>query len=205
MGDEEPIELIQQLMGASHVFCSTVKELLERSLAEATEEQLVLSQVKLLLLIGRPGRRLKVTDVADFLGVTDAAASRSIDRLVQRGLVDRSASTQDRRAVELALTPESEALLERFAEVRTRELLRLLGTFPADEMRVVTKLLDELSVRVAELEEGERERPLRCGVDFREAGAMGAVLNRECVVSRELYGPGSSENQGGDELVAEAF
>lgn len=206
MRDGERIDLIQQVMGASHVFCTTVSELLERALGEASDEQLVLSQVKLLLLVGRPGQRFKVTDVADFLGVTNAAASRSIDRLVQRGLIDRTVSKEDRRAVDLALTAESERLLERFQEVRNRELLRVLGEYPEDKLRAVISLLDELSVRLAELEEGEGERCLRCGVHFREGCVMRDVLDRECIVSRELYGPapGEQEEEEGDQLVAEA-
>src|SRR5690554_5442397 len=91
------IDLIQQVMGASHVFCTTVTELLERTLEESSGEALAMSQVKLLLLIAHPHHTFKVTDVAQFLGVTNAAASRAIDRLVQRGLVDRTVSKEDRR------------------------------------------------------------------------------------------------------------
>jgi DNA-binding MarR family transcriptional regulator len=203
MREEALIKLIQQVMGASHIFCTTVNELLERALAEASSEQLVLSQVKLLLLVGRPGQRFKVTDVADFLGVTNAAASRAIDRLVQRGLVDRTVSKEDRRAVDLNLTPESEALLEKFEEVRNRELLKVLGDFPADDLRAAVTLLDSLSVRLAGLETEDQKSCLRCGVHFREGCVMRDVLDRECVVAREMYGHGDAEAEE-DERVAEA-
>ncbi len=208
MRDEERIDLIQQVMGASHIFCTTVNEMLERSLEEASDDQLVLSQVKLLLLIGRPHQRFKVTDVADFLGVTNAAASRSIDRLVQRGLIDRTVSKEDRRAVDLTLTKESEALLERFEEVRNRELLRVMGEFPPKKMLAAVSLLDELTVRLAELESESEKRCLRCGVHFRDGCVMRDVLDRECVVSREMYGPPHGEEHEAeheeDARVAEA-
>jgi DNA-binding MarR family transcriptional regulator len=203
MREEARIKLIQQVMGASHIFCTTVNELLERALSESSGEQLVLSQVKLLLLVGRPGQRFKVTDVADFLGVTNAAASRAIDRLVQRGLIDRTVSKEDRRAVDLRLTPESEALLEKFEEVRNRELLKVLGDFPADDLRAAVSLLDALSVRLAGLEPGDRKSCLRCGVHFRQCCVMRDVLNRECVVAREMYGPADGEEDEA-ERVAEA-
>lgn len=202
MSDSEQIERIQQVMGASHIFCTTVNELLERTLEEAGEEQLVLSQVKLLLLIAQPGQRFKVTDVADFLGVTNAAASRAIDRLVHRGLIDRTVSAEDRRAVDLSLTRASRNLLARFNELRNRELLAVLGDFPADKLEQAAELLDELSVRLARLETEEEERCLRCGIHFREGCVMRDVLGRECVVSRQLYGP--RDESGGEEAVAEA-
>lgn len=203
MADANQIDRIQQVMGASHLFCTTVKELLERTLDEATDEQLVMSQVKLVLLIARPGQRFKVTDVADFMGVTNAAASRAIDRLVQRGLIERTVSAEDRRAVDLSLTPASRKLLDRFTEIRNRELLRVLGDFPEEKLEQATELLDELSVRLAELETEEEERCLRCGVHFRNGCVMRDVLDRECVVSRELYGP-RGEEPGADDAVAEA-
>lgn len=188
MDSEEKIALIRQVMGASHVYCSAVGELLERTLAESTDEPLALSQVKLLLLIGRPGQRFKVTDVADFLGVTNAAASRAIDRLVQRGLVDRSISQEDRRAVDLSLTTAGRELLDSFTEARTTELRRLLGSYPDAKLRTVAMLLDELSVLLLDLDSAAEERCLRCGIHFRTGCVLRDVLGRECAVSSELYG-----------------
>ena len=188
MDPERKIELIRNVMGASHVFCSTVNDLLERTLAEASDEQLAMSQVKLLILISRPEHRFKVTDVAEFLGVTNAAASRSIDRLVQRGLVDRTVSKQDRRAVDLSLTPASEALLERFTELRNRELMKLLGDYPEEKLERVATLLDELSVLLLDVESAAEERCLRCGIHFRKGCVLRDVLGRECVVAGGLYG-----------------
>lgn len=198
---EEQIRRIQDVMGASHVFCTTVSELLERSLEESSPQQLVLSQVKLMLLISQPEQQLKVTDVADFLGVTNAAASRAIDRLVQRGLLARTVSKEDRRAVDLSLTEEGEALLASFKSVRDRELIRVLGDFPMEKLEAATQLLDELSVRLAELESEPEERCLRCGIHFRSGCVMRDVLGRECIVSRQLYG---SEEGDVDDVMAEA-
>jgi DNA-binding MarR family transcriptional regulator len=188
MYDEQKIERIRELMGASHVFSSAVNDLLERTLATASGEQLAMSQVKLLLLIARPGHRFKVSDVADFLGVTNAAASRSIERLVQRGLVNRTVSADDRRAVDLALTEESRALLERFNEARDSELLALLGGVEDERLKEATSLLDRLSVLLLNLENGGAERCLRCGVHFRSGCVVHDVLGRECAVSGALYG-----------------
>jgi MarR family transcriptional regulator, organic hydroperoxide resistance regulator len=188
MSADAKLEVIREVMGASHVFCSTVNELLERTLSEATDEPLAMSQVKLLLLIARPEQRFKVTDVAEFLGVTNAAASRAIDRLVQRGLVDRTISLEDRRAVDLSLTEESRTLLDRFTESRNAELLRLVGNYPQEKLLRVASLLDELSVLLLDIDSAREGRCLRCGIHFRTNCVIRDVLGRECSVAGELYG-----------------
>lgn len=188
MDAEQKIELIRQVMGASHIFCSAVGELLDRTLAQATDELLAMSQVKLLLLIARPGQRFKVTDVAEFLGVTNAAASRSIERLVQRGLVERTISREDRRAVDLSLTPRSRDLLDRFTEVRNAELMQLLGDYPEEKLLRTVSLLDELSVLLLDVDADADTRCLRCGIHFRSGCVLRDVLGRECAVSSGLYG-----------------
>jgi MarR family transcriptional regulator, organic hydroperoxide resistance regulator len=200
MDAEQKIDLIRQVMGASHIFCSAVNEMLERTLGEATDEALAMSQVKLLLLISRPEQRFKVTDVAEFLGVTNAAASRAIERLVQRGLVDRTVSRDDRRAVDLSLTEESRDLLDRFTEIRNRELMQLLAHYPEDKLRTAIRLLDELSVLLLDFEPGKEDRCLRCGVHFRSGCVLRDVLGRECAVSAGLYGtPHDDDEPHGDE------
>lgn len=198
MNEAQKIELIQRTMGASHVFCSTVGELLERALAEAGGLQLNMSQIKLLLLISRPGKRFKVTDVAQFLGVTNAAASRSIDRLVQRGLVDRTVTPEDRRAVDLTLTPMANDLLERFTAVRDRELLRLIGDHPAEKLERAAELLDELSLLLLDPPPEAGERCLRCGIHFRDTCLLREMAGRECVVAGELTIGASPKSESDD-------
>ncbi|UKO99553.1 MarR family winged helix-turn-helix transcriptional regulator [Nostoc sp. UHCC 0870] len=65
----------------------------------------------------RPGASL--SEVADHLGVTCATASTTIERLVQRLLVQRTDNPQERRRIVLNLTPEGKHLLEQ-SQAKTR-------------------------------------------------------------------------------------
>ena len=170
MAADSRIALIRHAMGSAHIFSSMVTELLERTLAESTEGELGMAQVQLLLLIARPNHKFKVTDVAQYLGVTNAAASRAIDRLVQRGLIERVTEPEDRRAVDLRTTAASRALLARFTEARDRELGRLLEGYPAEKLEEAAALMDELTERLAGL------------------GGTGGDVSRQSVLSRGLYG-----------------
>lgn len=179
--------LLQRLMGASQIYCSTMATVLERLLEEASGTQLALSQLQLLLLISRTQYRLKVSDVADFLDVSNAAASRAIDRLVQRGLVHRAIAPDNRRAVDLTLTDEGKALLDQFRDLRDQEMTRLLGSYSADRLREVTRALDELSVLLLDLDEAAEHRCLRCDVHFRRGCVLREVLGVECESRMALF------------------
>jgi DNA-binding MarR family transcriptional regulator len=180
MEAEQKLALIGHVMGTANVFASAVSQLLDRTSAEASGGTLAMQQVKLMLLIARPEQRFKVMDIADFLGVTNAAASRAIDRLVQRGLVDRALSQEDRRAVDLALTADGHALLERFGEIRDAHLSGLLGDYPEDRLRALTTLLDELTPRLLDIDPESDQRCARCGVDVRANCVLRDVMGQHC-------------------------
>ncbi|HEU4629216.1 MAG TPA: MarR family transcriptional regulator [Gemmatimonadaceae bacterium] len=77
-----------------------------------------------------------------------------VDRLATRGLVERRACAEDRRARYAALTPDGEALIERiFPEHRAR-LHAVLAGLSADEQRDAARLLRQLGRAAAELPPG---------------------------------------------------
>lgn len=188
--DAERMELMHRAMGASSVFCATVTGLLEDSLNEASDGDLVLSQLRLLLLIARPEQRFKVRDIAEFMDASSAAASRSIDRLVKKGLVDRSLAPDNRRAVDLELTEEGQDLLRRFIEIRDAKLERLLKDFSSEKLDQVATLLDQLSVLLLDLGDEKADRCVRCSLQFRRGCLLRDALGKECVLTREAVGDG---------------
>ncbi|HJR46154.1 MAG TPA: MarR family transcriptional regulator [Actinomycetota bacterium] len=72
----------------------------------------------LIRLAQAEGTRLRMYDLADLLLLSKSGATRVVDRLEKRGLVERVVSTDDRRVVYAALTRSGAALL-----VKTRPLL----------------------------------------------------------------------------------
>jgi DNA-binding MarR family transcriptional regulator len=180
MGAKRKLALIGHVMGTANVFASSIEHLLDSSIAEASEGTLAMQQVKLMMLIARPEQRFRVMDIAEFLGVTNAAASRAIDRLVQRGLVDRALSQEDRRAVDLALTEGGHALLERFGEARDARLAALLGDYPDDRLRTLMSLLDEVTPRLLDIDADPDQRCARCGVDVRANCVLRDVMGQHC-------------------------
>ncbi|WP_016952073.1 MarR family winged helix-turn-helix transcriptional regulator [Anabaena sp. PCC 7108] len=88
-------------------------------------DSLSISQLRSLSFLNhKPGASL--SEVADHLGVTCATASTTIERLVQRHLVQRTDNPQERRRVVLNLTKTGKQLLEQSQEKTRTEISEIL-------------------------------------------------------------------------------
>jgi DNA-binding MarR family transcriptional regulator len=103
-----------------------------------------------------------VSDVGERLGVTNAAASQLVDRLVHFGMVVRIEDPIDRRAKQLSLTNKGNDLVARSIEARRNWMEHLTTELTADEQRSIITALSMLTAAArkldADLGEGKRER-----------------------------------------------
>ncbi|GAB4381420.1 MAG: hypothetical protein Kow00121_39900 [Elainellaceae cyanobacterium] len=76
------------------------------------QPHLSLSQLRVLYFLDRK-RQSSLSEVADYLDVTLPTMSAMIERLVQRGLVQRIADPHERRRLVLTLTEAGSAEMER--------------------------------------------------------------------------------------------
>ena len=89
MDSHDNEQLIDALLGNANVFVSALSGIMEqRLLAGIAGKRLTLSQLKVLKLLDVTGAR-NIGDVAAFLGVSDAAASKTADRASTRTPLDR--------------------------------------------------------------------------------------------------------------------
>ena len=83
----------------------------------------------------------RVSDLGARLGVSNAAASQLVDRLVQAGLVERAEDPHDRRVKRLRLTPQGEALVGQAIAARERWLESVLDRLSAEQQAQVAEAL----------------------------------------------------------------
>lgn len=81
------------------------------------EQELTPPQFWAMHTIGEHGR-VKMSPLADSLGLSMGAASTLIDRLVGRGMVERSPDPADRRAVFVTLTARGQQVLDEATSAR---------------------------------------------------------------------------------------
>jgi DNA-binding MarR family transcriptional regulator len=167
MPQHSPNDLIEDFLGSIQILSSAVNDLLTGQLREVTGNQLTFAQWKLLKLVALTEGHT-VSAVAEFLGVSNAAASKAVDRLVRRNLLRRTEAESDRRAVELSVTQEGSDLLAKVEDRGSEPLREVLGQLPPQQLRDMTRVLDQLSVGFVDRNNGAKQLCFRCGIHFRD-------------------------------------
>jgi len=84
-----------------------------------------------------------LVQLAEGIGVTPSTTSRLVDRLVAAGLVERRTSPESRRQIELRLSPDGEATLDRYDRARLAGMAEALERLPEGRREAVLDALAE--------------------------------------------------------------
>jgi DNA-binding MarR family transcriptional regulator len=168
-------ERFHRVLRLSHIFSSVVREILEtRLLEDVTPLPLTLSQFHILKLMALNGRH-QVGELAEFLGVSAPAITKNVDKLERFGLVVRTPSEGDRRAILLAPSPKGRRLVEKYEEVKAQRLYPVLAGFTDEELRHFAAMLERVSVALLRQEETPRGFCMRCAAYIETGCPVGHV------------------------------
>lgn len=82
-----------------------------------------------------------VSDLGEHLGVSSAAASQMLDRLVAEGLISRAEDPEDRRMKRISLTDHGRLILDESVDARLSWLQDLETRLTEDELERITAAL----------------------------------------------------------------
>ena len=109
----------------------------------AKEHNYSMAQLNALFRIHHKGT-CGVSDLAEEMGVSSAAASQLLERLVQQGLAARTEDPQDRRNKRVALTEAGERIVQESMAARQGWLNQLSGRLSQAEQKQVNAALQLL-------------------------------------------------------------
>lgn len=122
-----------------------IQELLER---RAAEHDVSISQTRLLGILR--DRTPTMSELATLLGLDKSSATGLVDRAEQRGLVERSPSAADRRAVHVRLTRAGRALVSRVAGAFEADVFGALEGLSHSQREALSKIVSQVVVQHAE-------------------------------------------------------
>jgi len=137
----EKSEMIDRILGQVE---GAFRELLPRAHQELLDLDLTTPQLKVVLLLYLNGSA-KMSELASSLGVTLATATGVIDRLVDRDVVERENSREDRRVVVCRLSKKGQELTDRLYTSGRERARQLLQGLDEDKLSKLDEALASLS------------------------------------------------------------
>lgn len=104
---------------------------------------ITLSQSYTIVEIGRAGT-MSLMQLTEILGIDKSAVSRSIDKLVNNGIVIRETDPEDRRSVTLRLSDKGETLFEEIEKRSTAYFDEVVAAIPNDKREQIIESLQYL-------------------------------------------------------------
>jgi DNA-binding MarR family transcriptional regulator len=106
--------------------------------------ELTMTQIKLLHQLEGATGELTLKEAAELVPVSLPAASRTVDDLVRRGILQRHEDETDRRMKRISLTDEGRSVIRKVNAARLSALERFTQTLNDDERRTLAEALCEL-------------------------------------------------------------
>jgi len=131
----EPDGLIDALVQVSFTTTAVLSKV-------AADNDLSLTQLRVLAILR--DRRLRMAGLADYLGLEKSTMSGLVDRAEKRGLLQRAASLDDGRAVDVFLSPDGAELIERLYAGILRSLSPMTTALTPAEQRRLQTLLERM-------------------------------------------------------------
>jgi DNA-binding MarR family transcriptional regulator len=135
---EFPFEVTEYLIQATHRIARVRDVEYEAALAPLG---LNITRYRILVAVVRAGA-CTMSDLAVLIGYDRTTLARAVDQLVAAGLVTRATVADDRRFVEVASTPEGEALFARTTPVAEALNARHFAALPEETLREIMRGLE---------------------------------------------------------------
>jgi len=179
----EAQEMANDLIGSAHLLVAAVLSLKTAVLNDAAGKRVSFSQLKVLKLIDLGGPQ-QVGDVAAFLGVSDAAASKTVDHLVRQKYLRRSIGQTDRRRTELSLAAAGRKVLEHYDLAKDDALGAVFRNLDPEEVRRTTSFLEELTRAIVNGTVNAQEICLQCGIYLKKRCLVREAARQDCQYHR---------------------
>jgi len=101
-------------------------------------------QLSVISILAKNGKQ-KVSDISEKIGLSDSTVSGILDRLEQKGIIERKRNKDDRRVVKIYLSNGSQEIFQEFHRKREEYFARLLKELSEQEINDIINGLEILN------------------------------------------------------------
>ncbi|MCX5716289.1 MAG: MarR family transcriptional regulator [Candidatus Omnitrophica bacterium] len=120
------------------------KEFTRRATCELFKGAITMPQFLVLNFLSTRGDS-RMSDLAHFMGVTTAAMTGIVERLVEGGYVTRLAEPNDRRVIKIKLTAKAAGLVKKVHGQRRQMIMDIFGRLSEKDRQDYLKIITEIS------------------------------------------------------------
>ena len=122
----------------------SVRRAFEVRLSEERAQWLSLTGHQLEALAALREGNLTMRSLCERLDISESAGTALSDRLVARGMVERETDPSDRRVVLLALTDAARTMVERYRQIKSNHVAKLLSTLSREDLENLVRIYETL-------------------------------------------------------------
>ncbi|MCA0253056.1 MAG: MarR family winged helix-turn-helix transcriptional regulator [Actinobacteria bacterium] len=123
----------------------TAHSRLLRQFAEDDWDDLSMREYDVLYTLSKCRQPVRMSELGQYVLLSQPGLSRLVDRLVQRGLVGRSADLSDGRSVRVGLTPAGAACQKKVGRSHARSVAHALAGLTSSELEQLRTLATKLA------------------------------------------------------------
>ena len=141
----------------------SLTEIEEQMVRSASSLDLSINEIHLIEAVGRPGSAQRpgrtISDLSESVGLSLPSVTVAVNKLVEKGYVEKSRCPQDRRVVLVTLTHKGEKVERAHRYFHRKMIAAVLEEMTEEEKRVmakgICKLNDFFNKQIARTEENE--------------------------------------------------
>lgn len=115
-----------------------------------TEFGVGMPHLKMLFCVGRSEDGMAVKELAEWFRITPGAATQFIDRLLNKGLVERFEDRADRRIVRIRLSTKAREHFQRMKQFHREKMMKLFASLSDEELQQLATILQKITLNCAE-------------------------------------------------------
>ncbi len=127
----------------SRIMPEITREFLKRHTKELTFGNISLAQLLILNLL-KDGPAMHMSELANYLSVSTAAATSMVDKLVKSGMVTRASSPGDRRIVNILITLKGKDGVTKCNKARERMIMDIFKDLSEDDRNMYLAILHKI-------------------------------------------------------------
>ena len=139
MTKENFLSLNEKFRILSHLFVDIIER---NNLKQTSRINLSENQFLILKILFASGPKKNI-EIAEILNVSNPAASKNIDYLVQKSLVRRKQCINDRRTMEISLLKKGKDIVSNYDKISEAKVISILKHFNDKENKTLNLLLDK--------------------------------------------------------------